>query len=60
MEGAGLVLIAIIKANFVFTGLTHRIYDGDDSHGKTYRLPSCLRYTGCRYKSIITANLEPI
>ena len=43
MEGAGLVLIAIIKTNFVFTGLTHGTMmintNRDDFKGKTYRLP---------------------
>ena len=43
MEGAGLVLIAIIKTNFVFTGLTHSTIlintNRDDFKGKTYRLP---------------------
>lgn len=66
MEGAGLVLIAIIKTNFVFTGLTHhRIYADYTPAGmilwvKHTGCRLCLRYTGCRYKSIITANLEPI
>ena len=44
MEGAGLVLIAIIKSNFVFTGLTHRIQD--DYHqpmGMILRV----KHTGC-------------
>ena len=44
MEGAGLVLIAIIKANFVFTGLTHRIYDDYTPLGMVLRV----KHTGCR------------
>ena len=48
MEGAGLVLIAIIKTNFVFTGLTHRIYDDYQPTGMILRV----KHTGCRLSKI--------
>ena len=49
MEGAGLVLIAIIKTNFVFTGLTHhRIYDDYQPAGMILRV----KHAGFRLSKI--------